>query len=140
MQPFFVYEDGILWTLNHPGPWIQLGVNCVSILSIIIWASIHSFAIFGTLKYFGMLRVDLDTELQGSDITKHGEDAYQVIDWGKANLEAGTQTALTMNNKNVNLENQLLLCQQKQPTDLNNRQCDYIMMDNLKTILQNCKI
>ena len=80
MQPFFSFGDGILWTGNNLDPWIQLGVNFLSVLSLILWASLHSLAIFGGLQYFGMFRVDLDTEFDGSDITKHGEEAYPVID------------------------------------------------------------
>ena len=92
MQPFFSSGKGSFWFESNTGMWMHLGINCLSVFAIILWAGIHSFIIFGTLQYFGMLRIDLDTELQGSDITKHGEDAYQVNDWMRPNSDISTQT------------------------------------------------
>jgi hypothetical protein len=144
MQAFFSSENGILFNGNHSLPWIQLGVNLFSMICIILWAGTHSFVIFGGLNYFGLLRVDLDTELKGLDITKHGEDAYQVHDWNKESLDTSTQTSLTLNCENYFEKNKksFLKYQRKQPNREydNSYENEFLAMDNLKTILRNCKV
>jgi len=35
------------------------------------------------LKYFGQLRIDIQTEVQGCDSIKHGELAYPPDAWGE---------------------------------------------------------
>ena len=136
MQPFFSFGDGILWTGNHLDPWIQMGVNFLSVLSIILWAGAHALAIFGTLHYFGMFRIDSDTEFHGSDITKHGEEAYPVTDWKKMNADTSTQTMLTMNCENIQSGKLSTKYKRTHPKKLTNQEHDYILMDNFHTILK----
>ena len=145
MQPFFSSGDGIFWNEGDTALLMHLGINCLSVLAIILWAGIHSFIIFGTLQYFGMLRIDLDTELQGSDITKHGEDAYQVNDWMRPNSDISTQTMLTMNYEETSTRLDLFPESQKgNPKRLQTLQFknerDLVIMDNFQTILKSCKI
>ena len=146
VQPFFSSGNGIFWNERETGLWLHLGINCLSVFAIILWAGIHSFIIFGTLQYFGMLRIDLDTELQGSDITKHGEDAYQVNDWMRPNSDISTQTMSTMNCEEASTRVEVFpKCPQKGNTKMlqtlrfkNDR--DMVIIDNFQTILKSCKI
>ena len=88
MLPFLAYGKGIFWIGNTAEPWIQLGINIGSLLAIIVWAAVHSFAIFGGLYYFNLLRIDKETEFLGCDITKHGESAYPVTAWKETQYDA----------------------------------------------------
>ena len=99
MQPVFSFGDGIVWRVSQLEPWIQLGVNVLSMLSIILWAGVHAAALFGGLKYIGVLRVDEETELRGCDMIKHGEDSYPASAWKNLNLDVSTQTALLANTR-----------------------------------------
>ena len=90
LLPFFAYGDGIFWIGDQPDPWIQLGVNLVSLLAIILWAGAHSIVIFGSLYYFELLRIDKETEYRGCDIIKHGEAAYPVSAWKETQYDVST--------------------------------------------------
>ena len=142
MQPIFSSENGIFFNANHSLPWIQLGINLLAMICIIFWAGTHSFIMFGGLHYFGLLRVDLDTELNGLDLTKHGEDAYEANDWNKGLLDTSTQTTITLHCENYFERNKksFLKYERKQP----NRECshenEFMVMDNLQTILRSCKV
>ena len=140
MLPFFSFERGILWNINHPLPWIQLGVNCLCIICIIAWAGFHSILIFGGLNYFGLLRIDLQTELKGSDITKHGEDAYQVNDWMKENCDSSTQTIVTTNAENTTAKDEIRAFYRQNPTIPYNLERDYVILDNFQALLKSCKV
>ena len=143
MQPFFSSGKGLFWLERNTGMWIHLGINCLSVFAIILWAGIHSFIIFGTLQYFGMLRIDLDTELQGSDITKHGEDAYQVNDWMRPNSDISTQT-MNYEESSTRLDVFPKCPRKGNPKMLQTLQFknerDLVIMDNFQTILKSCKI
>ena len=140
MLPFFHSERGLLWNIDHPLPWIQLGINCLCTLCIIAWASIHSFIIFGGLSYFGMLRIDLETELKGSDTTKHGEDAYQVNDWTKTNLDSSTQTIATTNLETITEEDEILIYHRQNPNVPYNLERDHAILDNFQALLKSCQV
>ena len=60
---------------------MDLGINLLGLLSIIAWAGFWSSLIFGTMKYFKILRIDEHTEIMGNDIVKHGEAAYPKDAW-----------------------------------------------------------
>ena len=140
MQPFFSTENGVIWSGNQPEPWIQLGVNFVSVLCIIAWSAVHSLVIFGILHYFGMLRIDPDTEFHGSDVMKHGEAAYPINDEKKINFETSTQTILRMSCDYAHGGGLLTKCKPIKPTNLNNEKGDCILMDNFHTILNNVNL
>ena len=142
MQPFFSSENGILFSGNHYLSWIQLGINLLGMICIILWASAHALLIFGGLNHVGMLRVDLETELKGLDITKHGEDAYQTYDWNIRNVNTCTQTSLSLNCENYfqkNNKKSFLKYQLKQAKTSHDEN-EFVGMDNLQTILRSCKV
>ena len=66
---------------NTKAPWITLGINIGGLLAIMAWAAFWSTAMFGSLFYFGFLRIDRETEFKGNDIVKHGESAYPRDAW-----------------------------------------------------------
>ena len=140
MISFFASDRGILWNIDHPLPWIQLGVNCIGTVCIIAWASIHSLIIFGGLNYFGMLRIDLETELKGSDITKHGEDAYQVNDWTKCSTNSSTQTIASSNIGNETTDDEIRTFYRQNPNIPYHLERDYLIIDNFQTLLKSCKV
>ena len=81
LYPIFAPETGILWAGNTAEAWSQLGVNLAGLLAILLWTSFWSIAIFYPLRYFGKLRVDVQTEYLGCDSVKHGELAYPAAAW-----------------------------------------------------------
>jgi len=83
MEPFFAYEIGIFWAGAKNPAWVQLGVNLLAVVAIFAWSAVWSCVIFGTLKYFKLLRIDRDTEFRGCDVVKHGEPAYPVNAWAE---------------------------------------------------------
>jgi len=145
MQPVFAFGEGIIWRGNESEPWIQLGVNVVSMLSIVLWAGVHSMALFGGLYYFGLLRVDAETELRGCDMTKHGEDAYPEDPRRNVNFfDASTQTPAYLNNQkegvNENGTNNTVYQRKRiTPNKLDDGDMDCMDMENLRTILNICK-
>ena len=92
LQPFFAFGNGIFWKGAQADPWIQLGINTAGLIAIILWAGAHSLIIFGGLNYFGLLRIDTETEFRGCDVTKHGESAYPINAWKEAQYDQATQT------------------------------------------------
>jgi Amt family ammonium transporter len=42
----------------------------------IAWSAVASAIVFGLIKAIGQLRVSKDVEVEGLDITEHGERAY----------------------------------------------------------------
>ena len=72
---------GILWDGAESYPWLVLAYNVLGALAISGWAALWSFLIFGTLKYFNILRVSQSDEYDGMDAIKHGESAYPVNAW-----------------------------------------------------------
>ena len=68
LLPFFKEGDGIFWAGHKTEAWALLGINVAGIVAIIVWASVWSGALFGSLKALGMLRIDSQTEFKGCDI------------------------------------------------------------------------
>lgn len=100
MVPFFSIADGlhdgiddgrdaggIFWYGGYSAPWTRLGINIAGLLAIIAWSVLWSVIIFGSLKYFKLLRIDRDTEFRGNDLVKHGESAYPVDAWVELQYE-----------------------------------------------------
>ena len=57
-------KGGIFWYGSCNGPWNRFGVNIVGLLAITAWSLVWSILIFGSLKYFKLLRIDTDIEFQ----------------------------------------------------------------------------
>merc|ERR1712122_70767 len=87
MAPFFMFEKGIFWVGNTKAPWEVLGANIAGMVVISLWSGFWSLSIFGSLKYFDVLRIDRDTEFRGNDMVKHGESAYPVDAWVELQYE-----------------------------------------------------
>lgn len=54
----------------------QLGVQLIGIGVVAIWSGVLTFIIVKMLKMFVKFRVDEETEVQGLDLTMHGERGY----------------------------------------------------------------
>lgn len=96
MVPFFSIADGgdegednggIFFYGGYSHAWKRLGVNLAGALAITAWSALWSVIIFGSLKYFKLLRIDRDTEFRGNDLVKHGESAYPVDAWVELQYE-----------------------------------------------------
>jgi Amt family ammonium transporter len=80
--PWFMYvglekeERGIFWDGHAYHPWVVLGHNIAGALCIVLWSAFWSALLFGSLKFFELLRVSTDAEFKGMDLIKHGESAY----------------------------------------------------------------
>jgi len=85
--PFFMSvglehgQRGIFWDGHTSYPWTVLGIHCAGGVVILLWSVSWSTALFGTLKYFKMLRVSTEMEFKGMDLVKHGEAAYPAGAW-----------------------------------------------------------
>jgi hypothetical protein len=58
-----------------------LGWQLIGILVLVAWGVGFCLVLFGSLKYFKILRVDSTVEVQGMDSMKHGEPAYPAESW-----------------------------------------------------------
>lgn len=65
----------------------MLAYRIVGALAIFAWSAVGSLILFGLLKYFGILRVSLEDEITGLDISIHNEPAYPK----EANTSQGKQ-------------------------------------------------
>lgn len=54
----------------------QLGVQAFGIALVAVWSGVLTFIIVKVLKMFVKFRVDEETEVQGLDLTMHGERGY----------------------------------------------------------------
>lgn len=72
-------HEGIFFAGENAGQ--ILGWNLAGALSIILWSGVICTVMFGSLRYFGWLRVPKDVELKGLDMAKHGEAAYPAEAW-----------------------------------------------------------
>ena len=54
----------------------QLNVKVVSIAMNVLWTAVASFAILNFAPITDGLRVDNDAEIEGLDLTQHGESDY----------------------------------------------------------------
>jgi len=74
-------QRGIFWDGHTSYPWTVLGIHCAGGVVILLWSVSWSTLLFGTLKYFEMLRVSTEMEFKGMDLVKHGEAAYPAGAW-----------------------------------------------------------
>ena len=54
------------------------GVQGIGIIATVAWAGIFSFIIIKIIQAFGGLRVSVEDEVEGLDITTHGERGYEM--------------------------------------------------------------
>jgi Amt family ammonium transporter len=54
----------------------QFGVQALAIIITIFWTAVASFVIFKIASVFGGLRVDEEQEIEGLDLSQHGERGY----------------------------------------------------------------
>jgi Amt family ammonium transporter len=69
---FLATDGGLL----YGGGWHFLGVQCLGILVIDLWAALCGFLLFFGIKKFHGLRVEARVEDEGLDIYEHGESCY----------------------------------------------------------------
>ena len=85
--PWFMYvgleagERGIFWDGHLGHPWLVLAYHLAGGITISTWALFWSIVLFGSLKYFAILRVGTEDEFKGMDLIKHGESAYPADAW-----------------------------------------------------------
>jgi Amt family ammonium transporter len=58
--------------LFYGGSGAQLGANLVFVLFVFCWTGSCSLAVFGALKFAGLLRVSAEVEDEGMDSSEHG--------------------------------------------------------------------
>ncbi len=61
----------------------MLGVQALGVFVFIVWSSLCCIVLFGALKATNLLRVSRKEEIEGLDITEHGNESYsgfQIID------------------------------------------------------------
>jgi Amt family ammonium transporter len=55
------------------GNWTQLGIQCLSVLIAIGWATVGTLISYGITRIFTKVRVEPQEEVIGLDLTQHGE-------------------------------------------------------------------
>lgn len=66
LLPFFHPEKGIFWVWDSPSGW-YLAMNIAGGFTLLLWATIVSLLIFGSLSLCGMLKYDMETQVAGID-------------------------------------------------------------------------
>ena len=66
----------------------QLGIQAVAVVAAIIYSAVGSFVLLKVVGLFIPLRADAQDELEGLDITQHGEEAYLHADGGERTVVA----------------------------------------------------
>ncbi|EEB19154.1 ammonium transporter, putative [Pediculus humanus corporis] len=93
-------SNGLLYIANKKN-LMNFTYNIIGALAIFFWALITSLILFGTMKYFNILRVSKKEEIEGLDITKHKEQAYRIMEgWHSSNnyfMQTGTNNFKTLN-------------------------------------------
>lgn len=76
--PLFGTLNGAESAFYHDSAWAyeMLGWQVVGLLAIVSWTTSWSLLVFGTLKYFGKLRILDDVIDRGVDQVSHGASAY----------------------------------------------------------------
>ena len=57
----------------------QFGVQLLGVVSVALWTAVATFVIIKVLKPITGLRVDTETEVEGLDLSSHGERGYYEI-------------------------------------------------------------
>mmetsp|Transcript_48469 Transcript_48469/g.90278 ORF Transcript_48469/g.90278 Transcript_48469/m.90278 type:complete len:537 (+) Transcript_48469:128-1738(+) len=82
------YMDG--YGVFMGGDGVQLGVQLVALVAIASWSCGTSAILFAILKHYKILRVDLEDEIKGLDLTHHGGSAYTfAVNGGSFNKHGG---------------------------------------------------
>ena len=81
VTPLVISEGGVFDAENGVTAMHQIWSQLVGILVITAWSAVISSLLFYILKLNNKLRVSREIELQGLDLTKHGEAAYPAEAW-----------------------------------------------------------
>ena len=57
----------------------QFGQQALCVFAIIVWVGVNTFLVIKVLQHLHLLRVDVNTEMGGLDISKHGVTAYPEV-------------------------------------------------------------
>lgn len=57
--------------------WLQMGMQTLAVVLVTLFAGVVAVIVFGGLKRFSLLRVEVSTELAGLDNMEHGGPAYE---------------------------------------------------------------
>jgi len=99
-----VYGAAGLWGLLiapfFVSGWLSVAQNFIGAVAIILWATFWSNAIFFPLSCCKMFRITEAMELQGMDISKHGEAAYPATAWQEKQYHYRPANA---GNSNINI-------------------------------------
>ena len=76
-----VGERGLVWDGHLAHPWLVLAYHLAGAAAISVWAALWAFLIFRILAFTNLLRVSRAEEVEGMDLSKHGEAAYPVTGW-----------------------------------------------------------
>jgi len=81
VTPLVIGEGGVFDAENGVTAMHQIWSQLVGILVITAWSAAISSLLFYILKLNNKLRVPREMELEGLDLTKHGESAYPAQAW-----------------------------------------------------------
>ena len=84
----FAEKGGLL----HGGGWHLLGIQAVGILVVSLWAFSSTYVIFKLLNKTMGIRVSVEEELEGMDVSEHGMPAYTEQNSGVSNYSIAELT------------------------------------------------
>lgn len=84
----FAEKGGLL----HGGGWHLLGIQAVGILVVSLWAFSSTYVIFKVLNKTMGIRVSVEEELEGMDVSEHGMPAYTEQNSGVSNYSIAELT------------------------------------------------
>lgn len=85
LLPFFHPEKGIFWVWDSPSGW-YLAMNIAGGFTLLLWATIVSLLIFGSLSLCGMLKYDMETQVAGIDERTMREIALSAMTSGELKI------------------------------------------------------
>ena len=74
--PIFHNDVGIFYSAFSAQSFQFFAWNLIGVIAICAWTAAFMGPLFFTLKFTGFLRVPKEVELEGLDLTEHGEIAY----------------------------------------------------------------
>lgn len=77
----------------YGGNGTLLSAQLTAICAVVLWVGACSFVLFSSLKYLGLLRISVDVEEEGMDVScKHGGSAYGGRLWFAGKTRPGPAT------------------------------------------------
>jgi Amt family ammonium transporter len=69
--------------LLYGGGWKLLGIQCLGVLAVSAWGFASTYGLFSILKAVVGIRVSVEEEIEGLDLSEHGMSAYNNLEYNQ---------------------------------------------------------